>query len=54
MYMHRLKLFDALTATSVQVETLDGRQLLVPIQEIITPRTCRRIIGEGMPELIEN
>jgi len=43
-----------LTAQSVEIHTLDKRTIIVPIYEIITPKTIKRVVGEGMPELIEN
>ena len=42
---------QALTAESVNVITLDGRQLLITMDEVINPKTVRKVVGEGMPIL---
>ena len=33
----------------VFIETLDGRMLSIPQDEIVDPNTVKRIAGEGMP-----
>jgi DnaJ homolog subfamily B member 4 len=33
----------------LRVATLDGRTLSLPIDEIVTPSTCKKVVGEGMP-----
>jgi DnaJ family protein B protein 13 len=35
----------------VKIPTLDGRTLLVPIDEILSPKSVKRIQNEGMPIL---
>ncbi|TRZ00376.1 hypothetical protein DNTS_026313 [Danionella cerebrum] len=41
--------FIALTGFSVEVETLDGRLLNIPINEIVHPQYTKVVPGEGMP-----
>jgi DnaJ-class molecular chaperone len=49
--VHRVKLplAQALTGGVVNVATLDGRVLQVPLPEIITPGHTLKVPGEGMP-----
>lgn len=49
IYKHNVSLVDALNANSVNFQTLDGRTLHVPVDEIISPQTVRVVDGEGMP-----
>jgi DnaJ family protein B protein 4 len=42
-------LVQALTGFDVDVETLDGRRLSIPIREIVTPSSTKVVLGEGMP-----
>lgn len=44
-----VSLKDALLASPVEVENLDGEVIKVPIDEMITPQTVRTILGKGMP-----
>lgn len=44
-----LPLVRALTGGSVSINTLDGRVLAVPLQELVTPGLTMRVAGEGMP-----
>lgn len=50
--VHRVKLplYQALVGGAVAVETLDGRVLKVPLDEIITPGLSITTPGEGMPK----
>ena len=45
----RVPLVEALTGATVQLTTLDGRLLSIPIPEIIVPGYQKLIPGEGMP-----
>jgi hypothetical protein len=45
----RLSLADALCGTVVQLQTLDGRTLTVPVQEVVSPQAEKVVAGEGMP-----
>jgi len=49
VYECRLPLVDALTGTRLEVPTLDGRTLTVPVTEVAEPGSTKRIRGEGMP-----
>ena len=37
----------------MQIETLDGRLLKVPVDQMITPKTVIKLDGEGMVKIIE-
>ena len=45
----KITLAEALTDFSLEVTTLDGRQLVVALNEVITPGFEKVIKGEGMP-----
>ena len=49
IYTKNITLIQALCAETVRIVTLDGRVLLVAVDEIIGPKTLKRIEGEGMP-----
>jgi len=44
-----ISLLEALTGSTVSLVTLDGRNLTVPIDEIIHPEYVKVLQGEGMP-----
>ena len=48
LYRHKLSLNDALQCRSVKMCTLDGRTLLVPVDQIPSPGSIKVIEGEGM------
>ncbi|CAN0287326.1 dnaJ homolog subfamily B member 13 isoform X2 [Lampetra fluviatilis] len=45
----RIPLSKALTGCTVEVDTLDGRKINVPINDIVHPAYTKTIPGEGMP-----
>lgn len=45
-----LPLIDALCGTAVKIDTLDGRALSVPVVDIVTSGSQKKIEGEGMPK----
>ncbi|XP_032834351.1 dnaJ homolog subfamily B member 13 [Petromyzon marinus] len=45
----RISLSKALTGCTVEVDTLDGRKINVPINDIVHPAYTKTIPGEGMP-----
>uniref|UniRef100_A0ACD5W4T5 Uncharacterized protein n=1 Tax=Avena sativa TaxID=4498 RepID=A0ACD5W4T5_AVESA len=49
VYMHKISLVDALTGCAVQLTTLDGRSLTVPMKSVINPTYEEVVPGEGMP-----
>lgn len=49
IYIHKLPLIEALCSNPIKVETLDGRMLLISIDEIVTPETQKIVLNEGMP-----
>ena len=49
IYKHKVPLREALTGTTVELETLDGRMLRIPVNEIIHPGMNKVVAGEGMP-----
>ena len=48
LYRHRITLQEAIQCKPVKVPLLDGRQVLLSIDEVITPKTIKIIEGEGM------
>lgn len=44
-----MSLADALCGAQLQVRSLDGRALDVPISTVITPGSAKVLRGEGMP-----
>ena len=44
-----ISLASALCTSSITIYTLDGRNLIIPIDEVITPTTQKIIPNEGMP-----
>ena len=48
LYKHKITLQDALQCSPVKIPLLDGRQILLAIDQIITPKTIKKIEGEGM------
>ncbi|XP_043085253.1 dnaJ homolog subfamily B member 13 isoform X2 [Puntigrus tetrazona] len=48
-YTVNVSLEKALTGFSVEVETLDGRLLNIPINDIVHPQYTKIVSGEGMP-----
>ncbi|KAI4892661.1 hypothetical protein NFI96_022790 [Prochilodus magdalenae] len=49
IYTAHISLEMALTGFSVEVETLDGRLLNIPINDIVHPQYSKVVTGEGMP-----
>ncbi|XP_076842666.1 dnaJ homolog subfamily B member 13 [Brachyhypopomus gauderio] len=49
IYTAHISLEQALTGFSVEVETLDGRLLNIPINDIVHPQYTKVVSGEGMP-----
>lgn len=46
---HRISLVEALTGKTINLITLDGRNLTIPVTEIVRPGFEMLIPGEGMP-----
>ena len=49
IYIHEIKLSQALNGDPVRLTTLDNRKIAVSIDEIISPSTIKKVPGEGMP-----
>jgi len=45
----KLPLAEALCGTTLDVRTLDGRTLSVPVTEVVAPGASKTVRGEGMP-----
>ena len=45
----RISLLDALTGKTLSLTTLDGRELSIPVKDIVKPGHELRIPNEGMP-----
>jgi len=51
-YIHKLSLRDALLSnTDLQIPTLSGHSVTLPIREIIKPGTTKTIRGQGLPHI---
>lgn len=50
VYTATIALGKALTGCIVDVPTLDGRLISIPINDIVTPEYSKRVPGEGMPK----
>ncbi|ESO86660.1 hypothetical protein LOTGIDRAFT_128634 [Lottia gigantea] len=48
-YKATLPLRDALCGGTINIPTLDGRQIPLNLSEVVKPQTVRRIQGEGLP-----
>ena len=48
MYRHKISLNDALQCCPVKMTTLDGRKLLIAMDQIPSPGSVKVIQGEGM------
>uniref|UniRef100_A0A0E0KY24 J domain-containing protein n=1 Tax=Oryza punctata TaxID=4537 RepID=A0A0E0KY24_ORYPU len=49
IYTHKISLVEALTGCTVQLTTLDGRNLTIPVKSVINPTSEEVVKGEGMP-----
>ncbi|XP_071736472.1 uncharacterized protein [Rutidosis leptorrhynchoides] len=49
VFTKRITLLDALTGRTIKVTTLDGRNLVIPLTEVIKPGREEVIQNEGMP-----
>lgn len=49
VYTQKVPLVDALTGYTVNLTTLDGRPLSVPVTEVISPGYEKVVAKEGMP-----
>ena len=49
IYTHKIDLAQALNSEPVRFTTLDGRNLAISVDEIISPSTVKIVKGEGMP-----
>lgn len=49
IYTAKISLIQALCPESIKIVTLDGRTLMVSLDEIVHPKSLKKIAGEGMP-----
>jgi len=49
IYTHQVSLIDMIHTKPVQITTLDGRKLLVSLDQIMSPNTVKLVEGEGFP-----
>ncbi|XP_062230663.1 uncharacterized protein LOC133928373 isoform X1 [Phragmites australis] len=49
IYTHKISLVEALTGCTVQLTTLDGRNLTIPVKSVVSPTYEEVVQGEGMP-----
>jgi DnaJ-class molecular chaperone len=48
IYRHKITLQEAIKCQPVKIPLLDGRTILLAIDQVITPKTIKKIEGEGM------
>ncbi|ORZ39451.1 DnaJ domain-containing protein [Catenaria anguillulae PL171] len=51
VYTYKLPLKDALAGTTIRLKALDGRDLTVPVFEVVNPFYVKCVEGEGMPNV---
>lgn len=42
-------LTDVIKGTPVNFKSVDGRTCCIAVDELITPKTCKEVVNEGMP-----
>jgi len=50
IYTATISLTEALCGTVLEIPCLDGRQLAIPITQVVTPESTKKWPGEGMPK----
>ena len=50
VFTSKLPLIDSLCGTQLSIPTLDGRQLSLPVTDIVKTGSVKKIAGEGMPK----
>jgi len=48
IYRHKTTLSDVVQCKPVQLTTLDGRRLLVPVDQVMSPNNVKLVEGEGL------
>ena len=49
MMKYKISLAQAVQGTPISVTTLDKRCITLMVDELISPKTCKEVTGEGMP-----
>jgi len=49
IFKARISLSSALNSDPIELITLDGRKIHIPIDEVISPKTVKQVKEEGMP-----
>ena len=49
MMKYKITLADAIKGTPITITTLDQRNITLMVDELISPKTCKEVTGEGMP-----
>jgi len=47
---YKISLADAIKGIPLTVKTLDARNITMMVDELISPKTCKEFVGEGMPD----
>ncbi|KAI6661547.1 hypothetical protein LOD99_13420 [Oopsacas minuta] len=50
-YTARIKLVEALSGCTIPMHTLDGREIRIPVNDIVRPGYTKEVKGEGMPSI---
>lgn len=48
IYRHCTTLIDVVQCKPVQLTTLDGRKLLIPVDQVMSPNNVKLVEGEGL------
>ena len=48
IYTHKTNLADVVQCKPVQLTTLDGRRLLIPVDQVMSPNNVKLVEGEGL------
>jgi DnaJ-class molecular chaperone len=54
VFVARRSLIDGLCGTTVSLTGIDGKQLSIPVEEIVDAGSCKVVSGEGMARRAEN
>ena len=48
MLKYKISLAEVIKGTPITITTLDKRNITLMVDELISPKTCKEVVGEGM------
>lgn len=48
MIKYKISLAEVIKGTPITITTLDKRNITLMVDELISPKTCKEVVGEGM------